>query len=306
MVKERHSDSCGQSEFVDSWNSPEGASVSSSVMAARLRKYWVFVVALALIGCIFPAIAESVKSIPQPTAYINDYAGVLNDSTKDDLNGLLKQLDTQAHAQVFVAVIHKMEDSESPAEFANQLFAKWKPGPKESNRGALLLISVEDHKYQFEIGYGLEGILPDGKTGDIGREMVPDLKAGSYDGAVRTAVNDLTNVITQDAGVTLAVPQQHTYHREGGRQKSGGGFGIIGFFVVLFIIFLMMRGGGRGGPGGFLTGMLLGNLLGGSRGGGGFSGGGSSWGGGGGDSGGGSFGGGDGGSSGGGGAGGGW
>ena len=272
-------------------------------MAARLRHLWFFVVALALAGCVFPAAAESVKSMPQPTAYVNDYAGVLNDATKSDLDAQLKQLDTQAHAQVFVAVIHKIEDDNSPAEFANELFAKWKPGPKESNRGALLLISVDDHKYQFEIGYGLEGILPDGKTGDIGRDMVPDLKAGSYDGAVRTAVTDLSNVIAQDANVTLDVPQQPV-QRRAVRQRSGGS-GIWGFLVILFIIIMLMRGGGRGGPGGFLTGMLLGNMMGGGRyrggGDGGFGGG---FGGGG--DGGGGFGGGDGGSSGGGGAGGSW
>ena len=48
----------------------------------------------------------------------------------------------------------------------------------------MVLLAVADHKYRIEVGYGLEGILPDGKTGDIGREMVPDLRAGDYDGAV--------------------------------------------------------------------------------------------------------------------------
>lgn len=243
--------------------------------------------------------------MPAPTNYVNDYAGVLNASTESDMNGLLKQLDTQAHAQVFVAVIHKIEDDNTPAEFANQLFAKWKPGPKGQDRGALLLISVEDHKYQFEIGYGLEGILPDGKTGDIGREMLPDLKSGSYDGAVRTAVNDLSTVIAQDAGVTLTAP--HQYHREPARRRSGGGSGILGLLFFLVVLFMILRGGGRGGPGGFLSGMLLGGMLGGGRGGGGF-GGGFGGGGGGSDGGGdgGGFGGGEGGSSGGGGAGGSW
>jgi len=273
-------------------------------MARRLRYAWVFAVVLALIGWFRPAVAESVKDMPQPTNYVNDYAGVLNDSTKDDLNALLKSLDTQAKAQVFVAVIHKIDDGSSPPEFANELLAKWKPGSKGSDRGVVLLISVEDRKYQFEIGYGLEGILPDGKVGDIGREMVPDFKDGNYDGAVRTGVNDVAQVIAADANVTLDVQPVHTYHRERVQQKSGSG-GIIGFLVLLFVLFLLFRGGrgGRGGgPGGFLTGMILGNMMGGSRGG--WGGGGGGWGGG--DSGGGGFGGGDGGSSGGGGAGGGW
>lgn len=265
------------------------------------------VVSLLFFGPAHCAGAETVAALPAPTAYINDYAGVLNDSTKSDLDALLKQLDTQAHAQVFVAVIHKIDDNSTPAEFANQLFAKWKPGPKDQSRGALLLISVEDHKYQFEIGYGLEGILPDGKTGDIGREMVPDLKSGSYDGAVRTAVNDLASVISQDAGVTLdtaPAPRQRS-----ARRQSSGGSGIFGLLFFLFILFLILRGGGRGGrggPGGFLSGMVLGGLMGGGRGWGGGGGGGGGGFGGGDSGGGGGFGGGEGGSSGGGGAGGGW
>jgi uncharacterized protein len=49
-------------------------------------------------------------------------------------------------------------------------------GRKGSDRGVLVLLAVDDHKYRIEVGYGLEGILPDGKVGDIGREMVPDLR----------------------------------------------------------------------------------------------------------------------------------
>lgn len=242
--------------------------------------------------------------MPMPTAYVNDYAGVLSDATKTDLDTLVRQLDTQAHAQVLVALIHKIDDEEALDQFANELFAKWKPGPKATNRGVLLLIVVDQHKYQIEVGYGLEGILPDGKTGDIGRDMVPDLKAGSYDGAVRTGVNDLVNVIAQDAGVTLTAPAPHTYRRQT-QQKSSGPGRIFGLLFFLFVLFMIFRGGGRGGPGGFLTGILLGNLLGGGGRGYGGGGDGDFGGGGGGDSGGG-FGGGEGGGSGGGGAGGGW
>ncbi len=255
-----------------------------------------------LLGPLARVSAETVKSVPMPTAYVNDYAGVLNDATKSDLDGLLRQLDTQAHAQMLVAVIHKIDDGSSPAEFANELFAKWKPGPKAQDRGVLLLIAVDDHKYQFEIGYGLEGILPDAKTGDIGREMVPDLRAGNYDGAVRTAVNDISTVIAQDAGVTLTAAPRPEARQV---QQRSGHSSLIGIIIFLFIFFIVMRGGGRGGPGGFLAGMFLGNMLGGGRYRGGYDG--DGWGGGGGfGGGGGGFGGGEGGSSGGGGAGGGW
>jgi uncharacterized protein len=76
-------------------------------------------------------------------------------------------------------------------------------GRKGSDRGVLVLLAVDDHKYRIEPGYGLEGILPDGKVGDIGREMVPDLRANDYDGAVTLAVDEVAQVIAADAKVTL-------------------------------------------------------------------------------------------------------
>ncbi len=241
--------------------------VSSNVMATRQSRSYLL---LLWLMCLFTtaASAESVKDIAAPTNYVTDLAGVLNASTQADLNALCRSVDVQAHAQIFVVTVHKIDDDEPIEQFANDLFAKWKIGPAKTDRGILLLLSAEDHRYRMEVGFGLEGILPDGKTGDIGRDMVPDLKDGNYDGAVRTAVNEIAQVVAQDAGITLTQPV-HTYHRTGSNSASGGSriFGILFLLVFLFFIF---RGGGRGGRGGggggFLSGLLLGGLMGGGRG----------------------------------------
>lgn len=263
--------------------------------------------------------AESVESIGPPKNYVTDLAGVLSPGTQSDLNALLRSVHDQANAQVFVLTIHKIDKDEPIDQFANELYSKWKIGNAKSDKGALVLFAVDDHKYRIEVGYGLEGILPDAKTGDIGRDMVPDLKSANYDGAVRTGVNEVADVIAKDAGVTLQTERRHTYHRES--QQGGGGFGLFGILFIVFILWMLFRGGrgGRGGGyggggGGFLQGLILGNLLGGSRGWGrgGYDGG-SGWSGGdggggwsGGNDDGGGFSGGEGGSSGGGGASGGW
>lgn len=280
------------------------------VMAMRQSRTFLLVWLVGLLS-VMVCRAETVKDIPAPTNYVNDYAGVLNANTQADLNALCRSVDTQAHAQVFAVTIHKLEGDQSIEEFATDLFAKWKIGTAKTDRGVLLLVSEQDHKYRIEVGYGLEGILPDGKTGDIGRDMVPDLKSGNYDGAVRTGVNAISDVIAQDAGVTLTQPVRRMQRRAQGSGQSGFSrvFGLLFLLVFLFLIF---RGGGRGGSGGgggFLSGLLLGSLFGGGRGyGGGYGGGGFGGGGFGGDGGdsGGSFGGGEGGSSGGGGASGSW
>ncbi|MGD0903570.1 MAG: TPM domain-containing protein [Terracidiphilus sp.] len=147
--------------------------------------------------------AERAEDLPQPTDYVSDYAHVLSPEAIARLDRICGQLDhTQANAQIAVVTIHTL-DGEDPAAFANALEDKWKMGRKGSDRGLLVFLAVDDHKYRIEPGYGLEGILPDGRVGDIGREMVPYLRASDFDGAVTLAVGEVAQVIAADAKVTL-------------------------------------------------------------------------------------------------------
>ena len=147
--------------------------------------------------------AQASTSLPKPTDYVSDFAHVLSPEAIARLDSICAQLDhSQANAQIAVVTVHDLNGDDA-ADYANQLEDKWKMGTKGSDRGVLVLLAVGDHKYRIEVGYGLEGILPDGKVGDIGREMVPDLRAGDYDGAVTLAVGEVAQVIAADANVTL-------------------------------------------------------------------------------------------------------
>jgi uncharacterized protein len=148
-------------------------------------------------------LAEQAKDLPQPTDYVSDYAHVLSADTVARLDRICAQLDhSQANAQLAIVTVTTM-DGDDAADYANQVEDKWKVGKKGTDKGVLFLLAVNDHKYRIDVGYGLEGILPDGKVGDIGRDMVPDLRAGDYDGAVSLAVGELAQVIATDAKVTL-------------------------------------------------------------------------------------------------------
>ena len=147
--------------------------------------------------------AERVEDLPKPTDYVSDFAHVLSPEAVTRLDSLCAQLDhSQANAQIAVVTVRTL-DGDDAADYANTLEDKWKIGKKGSDRGVLVLLAVDDHKYRIEPGYGLEGILPDGKVGDIGREMVPALRANDYDGAVTLAVDEVAQVIAADAKVTL-------------------------------------------------------------------------------------------------------
>jgi uncharacterized protein len=246
-------------------------------------------------------LAESVSSLPKPNDYVNDFAHVLSPDAVAKLDRICAELDhSKADAQLAVVTVHNL-DGDDATDWANQLEDKWKMGKKGSDRGVLVLLAVDDHKYRIDVGYGLEGILNDAKVGDFGRAMVPALRAKDYDSAILGAVGQVAQVIAKDANVTLSdqlpepppVPQRH----------NSGGLGNLIPFIFLILIFC-----GFGGLRLLFALGLLNSALGGRRyngGGGPFIGGGG-WGGGGGGGGGGGFGGFGGGGFGGGGAGGSW
>ncbi len=264
-----------------------------------MRKH-LLVLFLLLPACFGIVRAEKVQDLPQPTNYVSDFANVLSPQTQASLNALCLQVDRQAHAQIAIVTIKSLDD-EPIEDFATALEDKWKVGKKGTDRGLLFLLATQDHKYRFEVGYGLEGILPDGRVGDIGRQMAPYLRQNDYDSAVTMAVQQVVSVIAADAGVTISTGPR----RVGGyataqqpRPLSLGELLVLGV-ILLLVIFFLARFGGSG-----LLGFLIGMFMGGG-GGGGYRGGGGGFGGGG-DGDGGGFGGFGGGSSGGGGASGNW
>jgi len=198
---------------------------------------WLLLAALLPLFAI-AAYAESVESLPKPTGYVNDYANVLSAETVAQLNSVCAQLDhSAANSQIAVVTIHNL-DGDDAADYANQLEDKWKMGRKGSDKGALVLLAVDDHKYRIDVGYGLEGILNDAKVGDIGRAMVPYLRGKDYDSAVTLAVGRLAQVIAADANVTLENDPAPAPPPE--RQTRRGGFPLG---LIIFILIFMFAGG---------------------------------------------------------------
>jgi uncharacterized protein len=242
-----------------------------------MRKF-LLALAVVLLAWSSPLLAERVQDLPQPTNYVNDFAGVLSPATLTYLNNLCLQVDRQAHAQIAVVTIKSL-DGEPIENFATALEDKWKVGKKGTDRGLLLIFAVNDRKYRVEVGYGLEGILPDGRVGDIGRQMVPYLQRNDYDGAVTMAVRQVAGVIAADAGVTLNTGPRPAYAPAPQARPLTLGEVLVLGVVLLVVIFLLARLGGSGLLG-FLIGMFLGGGGGGGWGGRG-GGGGGDWGGGG-------------------------
>jgi uncharacterized protein len=225
---------------------------------------WLAVVLLIFAPSVV-ATAESVSTLPAPTGYVNDFAGVLSPSTKSNLENLCTQVDRQAHAQIAVVTVKTMDGDQSIEEFATALEDKWKVGAKGADRGVLVLFVMNPRKYRIEVGYGLEGILNDAKVGDIGRTMVPAASQGDFNTAIPLGVSQIARIIATDAGVTLNLAQPvHQYHRQQAAPVELSLMEIVlGGGVILLILFFLIKTGNTG-----LIFFLLGNLMGGGFGGG--------------------------------------
>jgi len=219
---------------------------------------------IALVMFAVPALAEKAADLPKPTDYVSDFAHVLSAETVAKLDRVCTQLDhSAANAQIAVVTVNSLDGADS-ADWANELETKWKIGKKGSDRGVLILLAVGDHKRRIDVGYGLEGILPDAKLGDIGREMVPYLRANDFDSAMLLAVSQVGQTIAADAKVSLEEDSGQMPAQAPMPQRVHHGFplGRLILLVILLVffgggslfrmllgfgLFNMFMGGGRGG-----------------------------------------------------------
>jgi uncharacterized protein len=233
---------------------------------------WLAIVVL-VISPVAVLTAETVNSLPPPSGYVNDFAGVLSPSTVQNVDALCAQVDRQAHAQIAVVTIKTIDGDQSIEEFATALEDKWKVGTKGTDRGVLMLLVMKPRRGRIEVGYGLEGILNDAKVGDIGRSMVPAAQQGDYNRAVPLGVSQIAQVIATDAGVTLTQPMRQYRQQQQAPVHLSLWQVLLGGAGILFLLFILVRTGNTG-----LIFFLLGSLMGGGgrggRGGGGDDGGG--------------------------------
>lgn len=113
--------------------------------------------------------------------YVNDYANILSSETENYIMEHSVSLANQTKAQIVVVTVPNL-DGASLEEYATTLFRKFGIGDKEENNGLLLLLALEERQMRVEVGYGLEGILPDGKTGRFQDDyMIPYFREDNFD-----------------------------------------------------------------------------------------------------------------------------
>jgi uncharacterized protein len=204
-------------------------------------------------------------TFPPLTGRVVDAAGILSESTRSELTGLLEAHERATGQQIVVATIPDLGDEEI-ADYGYQLGRAWGIGGKEHDTGVLLVVAPAQRKVRIEVGYGLEGDLTDAMSSNIIQtRILPEFRKGDYDAGVRAGVRAIIGVL---GGTADAMPQ---------RVRHGIPVGVFWLIVLLIVLSRFGRFGGRGGGGlarAIVWGSVLGGMSGGRGGGGGFHGGG--------------------------------
>ena len=211
--------------------------------------------------CVNAQLSKVVPDKPVPPRLVNDFANMLTPEQQQALENKLVAYDDSTSSQIAVVTVESLEGYEDE-EYALALGRKWGVGGKEFNNGIVVLISKNDRKSRIEVGYGLEGAIPDitAKT-IIENELLPSFREGNYYRGLDRAT---------DALIKAAAGE---YKGTGGAKKgnnAGKGFAVIVFFLIMVFLFAAGRRGGGGRGGGMMSrrgyrdfgaGWILGSLI---------------------------------------------
>ena len=151
---------------------------------------------LALVAALALAAPAVAQTFPALTGRVVDETGLIDSAARAMLTSQLAAFEAQTGNQVVVATVKSLQGL-AVETYANRLFRAWRLGQKDKNNGVLLLIAPTDRKVRIEVGYGLEGVLPDAVAKlIIESALVPRLRAGHVDTAALTGVDEIIKVLT--------------------------------------------------------------------------------------------------------------
>ena len=195
------------------------------------------------------------QAFPRPRGAVNDFAGVLSSEARTYMERVAGELARKTGVAVVVVTIETTGD-EVYNEYANKLYEAWGIGKKGTDEGVLIFNAVKDRKIWIEVGYGLEGIIPDGLAGEIrDTYLIPYLQRGDYDTGLSQGFTAIVSLIAKDKNVSITGAA--TVRTPSRRSRDRGLPGIV--WLLLFIF--LGPGFGR-----FLfPALLIGSLMGGRR-----------------------------------------
>jgi uncharacterized protein len=190
---------------------------------------------LPLFAAAFASVAIALAADPlpaKPAQFVSDRAGILSPQAIATLNSRLEAFERDTSSQVIVATFPKVPDGYVMEDFAQRTAEAWGIGQKKDDNGVALFIFPNDRKTRIEVGYGLEGALPDITAKRIiENEMLPAFRTGDFDSGVSRGVNAILQAIRGE--------YKGTGRTNADTDEDGQGSWMIFVLFVLIILFII-------------------------------------------------------------------
>ncbi len=197
---------------------------------------------MALILLIAVPLTVTAQALPSPTGYVNDFASVISAEDTTQIEAVIQTVQSATGAEIAVVTVPSYEPYGSIEQFGVALAESWGVGAEADDSGAILILAMQEREVRIEVGYGLEGILPDGRVGAILDEMVlPSFREGDWGAGMLGGVQGLAGYIAEEYDVDLA--EQGARTPQGGGASSGASpFGSAAELLWVLMVFSMVGG----------------------------------------------------------------
>ena len=202
--------------------------------AENVRDRSIWLIAIALLALLVQSVRAAEVIPPKPDRYFNDYAGVVSKEAAHRFNERLAQFERDTSNQVVVAVFPKMQSNSDVADYTQRVAQAWGVGQKDRRNGVVLFVFTEDRQMFIQVGYGLEGALPDVTAFDITEYHIkPYFRVGDYEGGLATGIDLICKAILGEyKGSGKTVAEQH---------RGGGAFKLLPFLIFVIVLIIISR-----------------------------------------------------------------
>lgn len=189
------------------------------------------------------AVSLPAQDFPEPQGFVNDFAGVIDAQTEQEMTQLAEAVREATGAEIAIAVVESVEPFATVEEYSIRLASEWGVGGAEDDSGVLFVLAMQQRQVRIEVGYGLEGALPDGRAGAIlDSAVLPPFGQGNFGEGLHAGMRQVAGIIAEEYEVDLSrYGAEAPPPRSGGRGSQGGGGGRL--LYLLFLMFFL--GGGR-------------------------------------------------------------
>ena len=190
-----------------------------------MKSFLLFISFFLLSVCAIAQIDKVIPNRPNPPKLVNDFTGTLTPDQIHALENKLVAYDDSTSSQIAVVIIPTTAEN-SIEEVALEILRRWGVGSKSNNNGVVLLVAKDDHKIRIEVGYGLEGAIPDLTARTIiDVDLTPNFKEGNFYRGLDEATDDLIKAAAGE------------YKAPAGYRSKGKGIGIGTIIFLLILIF---------------------------------------------------------------------